>query len=73
MMTCVIDMAMQYCDVEGVKEHDPWCSTLEVRNIRVRLSGPSGCGAGFVGAFVRVPRRRRYATLTTTLMLTTTW
>lgn len=30
-MTCVIDMAVQYCDVEGVKEHDPWCSTLEVR------------------------------------------
>lgn len=29
-MSCVIDMAMQYCDVEGVKESDPWCSTLEV-------------------------------------------
>ncbi|CBJ26042.1 expressed unknown protein [Ectocarpus siliculosus] len=28
-MSCVIDMAMQYCDVEGVKESDPWCSTLE--------------------------------------------
>lgn len=29
-MTCVIDMAMQYCDVEGVREADPWCSTLDV-------------------------------------------
>ncbi|CAN0286028.1 unnamed protein product [Ectocarpus fasciculatus] len=28
-MSCVIDMAMQYCDVEGIRESDPWCSTLE--------------------------------------------
>lgn len=30
-MSCVIDMAVQYCDAEGVKAIDPWCSTLEVR------------------------------------------
>eukprot|EP00903_Cladosiphon_okamuranus_P008695 g8331.t1 len=28
-MLCVIDMAMQYCDVEGIREADPWCSTLD--------------------------------------------
>ncbi|CAN0115646.1 unnamed protein product [Ascophyllum nodosum] len=28
-MTCVVDMAVQYCDVEGIKEQDPWCATLE--------------------------------------------
>lgn len=30
-MACVIDMAVQYCDVEGVKEIDPWCKNVEVR------------------------------------------
>lgn len=29
-MSCVIDMAMQYCAVDFIKEEDPWCSTLEV-------------------------------------------
>ena len=75
-MTCVIDMAMQYCDVEGVKENDPWCSTLEVGvcHIRARLSGPPGRVAGFLGAFVRFPRRRQYTTptITTTTITTTT-
>ena len=29
-LTCVADMSVQYCDIEGVKEQDPWCQTLEV-------------------------------------------
>ena len=29
-MACVVDLAMQYCEVEGVREDDPWCSTLDV-------------------------------------------
>lgn len=62
-MTCVIDMAAQYCGIEGVKEQDPWCSTLEVRIIRARLSGPPGCGAGLLGC-VPVSRRRKHTTTT---------
>lgn len=29
-ISCVVDMAVQYCD--SVKEQDPWCATLEVRS-----------------------------------------
>lgn len=35
-MSCVIDMAAQYCDVEGIKEADPWCRTLEVSSTSSR-------------------------------------
>lgn len=29
-MSCVIDLSLQYCEVDGIKETDPWCTTLEV-------------------------------------------
>lgn len=47
-MTCVIDMATQYCDIEGVKEQDPWCTTLEVR-IRTCAFDPFRAATTFCG------------------------
>ena len=41
----MIDMAVQYCDVEGVKEADPWCSTVEVSQITLLAAMLVVCNA----------------------------
>lgn len=41
-MSCVIDMSVQYCNVDGIKEKDPWCSTLEVRGRVARVAFRGG-------------------------------
>eukprot|EP00752_Nemacystus_decipiens_P005134 g4658.t1 len=45
-MECVIDMAMNYCKVEGIREMDPWCSTLDsciATDFRGDECWPSSC------------------------------